>query len=159
MPFWYPLPCPKPEQKCDHEEDGECKVEKEAFGYFASVTAGGVFAGGLIPFTYADPINRNVVLLPPNTAVSPEVSGIYRIVYSVTAAAAAPAVSLQLLVNTILASQSPIPILAGVNVNEIFLRLTKGDNLSLNLTGAVTLAAGKNASLLLQLIDPSEHIV
>lgn len=171
-PIPYPVPCPRQEcekkhekhdedhceKKCEKECEEECEKRNEfmrqAFGYFASITAGGAFAGGTIPFTFTDPVNRNVrLLMPNNTQVSPQVSGIYRVVYSVTTTAAAPGVSLQLLLNGQVVTGSAIPIQEGVNVNEIFLDLNRNDTLSLNLTGPVTLAAGKNASLLLQLVE------
>lgn len=141
-----PLPNPDPDPQPD------ARAESEAFGYFASTTNGGNFTGGIIPFTFADPINRNVDLLIPNMQVKPRVTGIYRIVYSVTATAAS-AFFLQLTLNSIPVASSIIPILTGVNTNEIFLFQSSNDILTLNLTGAVALAAGKNASLLLQLIE------
>lgn len=151
IPYPFPVPCndkPHPEPK------PPCPERFEAFGYFASITPGGAFAGGIIPLTFADPLNRNVVLnAPGNTQVLPHVSGLYRVVYSVTTTAASTGAFLQLLRNGQVVSTSPIPIQEGVNENEIFLFLNRNDTLSLNLTGPVTLANGKNASILVQLIS------
>jgi hypothetical protein len=113
---------------------------------------GGVFAGGNIPFTFSGEGNRRVELTgPDNTEVEVEETGIYRVVYSVTATQSA-AGFIQLLHNGTPVTESVITIQAGVNVNEIFLTLEEDDVLSLNLTGAVTLVSGKNASLLLERI-------
>ena len=123
------------------------------FGYFASDTAGGVFAGGNIPFTLAGVRNRGVELVGMNnTEVEVEEKGIYRVVYSVTTALASPGL-LQLLRNGVAVAEPQITIQAGVNLNEIFLRLDREDRISLNLTGAVTLVSGKNASLVIQRIS------
>jgi hypothetical protein len=151
-PYPYPVPYsgnePRPEPR---------RRRRVVFGYFASTTTGGSFTGGgLIPFTFADSLNRNVSIIVPNsTQVKMQVPGIYRVVYSVTTTAAVTGVFLQILRNSTLVASSPIPILEGVNENEIFLNLIRNDVLSLNLTNTVVLANGKNASLLLQLIAPT----
>lgn len=141
-----PNPCPNPKPPCPKKA--------ESVGYFSSITTGGAFAGGIIPLTFADPLNRNVVLnAPGNTQVVPQFSGMYRIVYSVTTTAASTGAFLQLLRNGQTVSTSPIPIQEGVNGNEILLNLSRNDTLSLNLTAPVTLANGKNASIFIQLIS------
>lgn len=154
VPYPYPVPCPCPKhEECPKPEPKPEHRREEAFGYFASITAGGAFAGGNIPFTFSSNLNDDVTLVTPsNTAIRIEDPGIYRVVYSVTTTAAASNVSLQLLLNNIPVSNSQIPIQEGVNVNEIFLFLNRGDTLSLNLTGPVNLANGKNASLLVQFV-------
>lgn len=153
VPFPYPLPCPK-QEPCPKPGPKPNPRNEEAFGYFASITAGGAFAGGDIPFTFSSNVNRNVALVSTNsTQVKIEETGIYRAVYSVTTAGAVSGVSLQLKTNNSAVSNTQIPIQEGVNVNEVFLFLRRGDTVSLNLTGAVNLAVGKNASLLLQLIS------
>lgn len=152
VPFPYPLPCPKQEQ-CPKPEPKPPRNE-EAFGYFASITTGGTAAAGDIPFTFFSSLNRNAGLVSPNnTQVRVEETGVYRVVYSVTTTGAVSDASLQLEVNNSPVSNTQIPIQEGVNVNEVFLFLKRGDTVSLNLTGTVNLAAGKNASLLLQLIS------
>lgn len=160
-PYPVPCPCPCPWLKCDPRPDSKPDSKpdpkpdskgQEAFGYFASNTTQGAFPGGAIPFNFSGSLNRNVSLvLPDGTQVRIQVPGIYRVVYSVTTIAAANA-ALQLLLNDNLVPSSQITIQEGVNSNEIFLRLRENDVLSLNLTGPVTLASGKNASLLLQRI-------
>lgn len=151
-----PDPCSDPDSDSDSDSDPcsdpDIRPGSGAFGYFASTTTGGNFAGGIIPFTFADPLNRNVELLTPNMQIRPKISGVYRIVYSVTTTVDAT-FFLQLSLNLLPVASSDIPILRGVNVNELFLNLSSKDALSLNLTGAVSLASGKNASLLLQLIS------
>lgn len=142
-----PKPDPKPDPKCDPGCD---KRDEEAFGYFASSTSQGAFPGGAIAFNFSGENNRNVsIILPGGTQVRIQQQGLYRVVYSATTIAAANA-ALQLLLNGNVVPSSPITIQEGVNSNEIFLRLNRNDTLSLNLTGPVTLADGKNASLLVQ---------
>nr|PZM89321.1 MAG: hypothetical protein DIU81_03295 [[Clostridium] cellulosi] len=154
IPYPYPVPYPDKPKHCPDPYPKKHRDKFRAFGYFASVTTGGAFAGGVIPLTFADPLNRNIRLIAPaNTQVEIQIPGVYRIVYSVTTTSASSGVFLQLLRNGQVVSASPIPIQEGVNQNEIFLFLNRGDTLSLNLTGAVTLANGKNASILLQLIS------
>jgi hypothetical protein len=137
-------PCPPP----DHDN-----LQVEAFGYFASISDAATSTTGLITFTNADSLNRNVTL-QNGTDVRITVPGLYRVVYSATVQSNANG-NLQLLRNSNLVTSSTIPVLTGLNQNEIFLNLSKNDVLSLNLTGTVTLSSGKNASLLLQLIERS----
>lgn len=162
QPFCYSYPVPQPfpykfPVPCSDGDNGgcsSCRSSSEAFGYFASVTSGGTLTSGVIPFTSSGSLNRCVALnSSASTQVVPQTSGIYRAVYSVTTTAAATGVYLRLLRNSLLVQLSPIPIQEGVNVNEIFICVSRNDTLSLDISGTITLANGKNASLLLELIS------
>ena len=148
VPYKYPVPCPEPvcpPRCCDPGDD-------VAFGYFASDTAGGVIASGMVPLNFSGEQNEGMSLTGlNNTRVRVDEDGIYRVVYSVSAALPATG-TLELLLNDTAVEGSAIPLIAGTNINEIFLELEEDDTVSLSVSSAVTLVAGKNASLLLQRI-------